>query len=485
MNNIEFFKPLARTPYYETIQFLLNDLKVTQMNFKHILSKQQKCFAFIIIVICGHISLKAQSYIGHAMDNYAGVHAVIYNPANVFDSPFKSDINLVSASTYLGSDFIGLSFSDLISSGGDLDFERDAERYPLDNNHFFTNIDVLGPSFMLNLGDQQSMAITTRVRGLFNLNNINGNLYERISDGFDIGNDFDFDSNNLNTIAHVFAEIGLTYGREILNTQNQFLKGGVTLKYLMGAGGLFANSPELSGSYNGTTNILTTQGSIAYGNTPGFESDDIQFSDLQGGFGVDLGVVYEYRQRVVDGKVQGKRPQQYKFKMALAITDIGSINYKNSASTTYNANASINALEFETKDLDEVLEDNYTGNTITGDQKFQLPTALQIMTDYYIGKRWYLGLHTSLSMKKSDSQSTNNLINTATLAPRWESKWISVYSPLGLRQYGDFAWGLGFRLGPLTIGSGSILTNLLSENSKNADVYVGLKIPLYKRVNFE
>ncbi len=102
--------------------------------------------------------------------------------------------------------------------------------------------------------------------------------------------------------------------------------------------------------------------------------------------------------------------KQYKFKMALALTDIGSINYKNSEKTEYDANGNINALEFETKDIDQVLEDNYTGITTTGDQKIQLPTALQIMTDYYIGQKWYVGLHTSLSMRKSASGITNNLI---------------------------------------------------------------------------
>lgn len=461
---------------------ITTNLKTKPMKKSARIKKRYFVFNLTLISSLFHFGLNAQSYISHAMDNYAGVHSVIYNPANVFDSPYNVDINLVSASGLLGSDYVGLSFSDLISSGGDFDFDQDAERYPLENNHFFGNIDVLGPSFMVNVGDKQSLAITTRVRGFFNLNNIDGNLYERISDGFEIGNDFDFESKNLNTTAHVFAEIGVTYGREILNTQDQFLKGGVTLKYLMGAGGLFADSPELSGSFNGATNILTTQGSIAYGTTPGFESDSPEFSDLQGGFGVDLGVVYEYRKRIVDDKVLGKRAQQYKFKMALSLTDIGSINYKNAERTEYDANGNVNALEFEIKDINQILEDNYTGTTTNGNQKILLPTALQVMTDYYIGQKWYVGLHTSLSMRKSGNGIANNLINMATLAPRWESKWVSVYSPIGVRQFGDFAWGLGFRLGPITVGSGSVLTNLLSDNSKNVDVYVGLKIPLYKKI---
>ncbi len=435
-------------------------------------------------VLIAPLCLWAQSYIGYTMDNYAGVHAVAFNPANVFDSPYRSDINLVSVSTYLGSDFIGMSLSDLASSKGDFDWDSDAERYPSDTNHFFSNIDVLGPSFMFNVGGKQSLALTTRVRGLFNINNIDGNLYERISDGFQIGYDFDFDSKNLNATAHVVGEIGVTYGREILRTQDQFVKGGITLKYLMGAGGLFASSPELSGNFNGVTNELSTQGSITYGSAHGFDFDSNEFSEVQGGFGADIGVVYEYRKRIMDDRVQGQRNQQYKFKAALSLTDIGSITYKNSENTLYYANGNVNAMEFEYKDIDQVLEDNYTGNTVTGDQKLDLPTALQIMTDYYFGNRFYLGLHTSLSMRKLGEANTNNLLNTVTFSPRWESKWISVYSPIGLRQYGDMAWGFGFRLGPLTVGSGSVFSNLLSNTSKNADVYVGLKIPLYKRIAY-
>ncbi|MGB6153160.1 MAG: DUF5723 family protein [Pricia sp.] len=428
------------------------------------------------------LGLSAQSYIGQTMDNYAGVHALSVNPANVYDSPFRTDINLVSVSAFAGSDFISLSFSDLIDAGDGFDFDGDANRHPSENNHFFTNVDVMGPSFMFNIGDKQSFGLTTRLRGLLNLNNIDGNLYEQIEEGFDLADDFDFDASELNSTTHAFAEIGITYGREILRTQDQFIKAGITLKYLQGAGGAFISSPGLSGSYSSLTNNIDTEGSISYGSTPGFDSGDFD-GELQGGFGADIGAVYEYRKRIMDGKVQGTRAQQYKFKLGLSITDIGSINYKNSENTVYDASGDVNALEFETNDdIQEVLENNYPGETTTGDQKIALPTAFQIMADYYIGSRLYVGMHTGLSMRSSAESNANQIVNTVTLAPRFETKWFSVYSPLGLRQYGDLAWGLVMRVGPLTVGSGSILTNLISDNSKNADVYVGLKIPIYKNV---
>ncbi len=445
--------------------------------------KKTSSFFYVFLsfgVFFSHVAVKAQSYMGTAMDNYAGIHSVIYNPANVFDSPFRTDINLVSFSSYLGNDFISVSLSDV--AAGNFEFDESTHRYPSNSNHFFTNIDVLGPSFMFNVGDKQSFGFTTRVRGLFNLNNIDGTVYEGIDDGFDMEEDLNFEFENLNTTAHLYAEIGITYGRELLKTQDQFLKGGITLKYLSGAGGLFFKSDKINGDFNSTTNTLTTQGTVNYGSTPGFDFDSPQFDNRQGGFGADLGVVYEYRPRMLDGTVQGKRIQQYKFKGALAITDIGSINYANSESTTYDLNATIDADEFENKSTEEVLDDNYSSLTTTVKQKINLPTALQLMADYYIGNRWYVGLQSSLSLRNASKGYTNTTINTTTLVPRWESKFLSVYSPIGVRQYGGFAWGFGFRAGPLTIGSGSMLTNLFKKESKNLDIHLGLKIPLYKKI---
>ncbi|MEN2284249.1 hypothetical protein AAGF08_19045 [Algoriphagus sp. SE2] len=74
------------------------------------------------------------------------------------------------------------------------------------------------------------------------------------------------------------------------------------------------------------------------------------------------------------------------------------------------------------------------------------------------------------------------MINSFTITPRFEKRWISVYSPISIRQYySSISWGFGLRAGPLMIGSGSIFTNLISNQSGNADVFVGLKVPIYKK----
>lgn len=172
----------------------------------------------------------------------------------------------------------------------------------------------------------------------------------------------------------------------------------------------------------------------------------------------------------------------YVFKLGVSITDIGSINYKESDITRYNMNQTVDATVFDEGDTDQTLEDYYNGVTNTLATKVKLPTALNLSADYRIKGKFFTSHSGSFALVSSDSESANNIINNVTLAPRLETKWLSIYSPLSLRQYGDFAWGFGLRFGPLMVGSGSVLSNLISSSTKTTDVYVGLKVPFYRKV---
>ncbi|KAA5823391.1 hypothetical protein FPF71_11835 [Algibacter amylolyticus] len=422
--------------------------------------------------------VKAQSYVGHSVDNYSGVHGLISNPSNVVDSRVKTDVNLFSASVFGGSDYFGINVGDVIKSDGGFDFEADAEKFPSNANNFFLNADILGPSFMFNLTPKSSIGMVSRVRAFFNINNISGELYENLADNFDTDEDFIFDSQNLTGTIHAWAEVGLVYGRVLMDKEQNFLKGGVTLKYLQGAGGVFINSPSFTGNYNATNETLTTTGSLQYGISQDFDNDDIEFNNLTSGFGADIGFTYEFRPRT-DLDSLTKKHNKYKLKIGASITDIGSINYKESVVTTYDLNATADASDYD-EDTEDFLDDNYTSTEETIAQKINLPTAFHFLADYNIKNKLFVSLQTNLSLVKKNTASGNNIINSVTIAPRLETKWFSIYSPVSFRQYGDFAWGGGIRLGPLMVGSGSILSNLLSDTTKTTDVYLGLKIPIYQ-----
>ncbi|WP_458629162.1 DUF5723 family protein [Winogradskyella sp. PC D3.3] len=439
--------------------------------------KFTKLLTFSVFLFFLNLSF-GQSYVGHSVDNYSGIHGVIYNPSSIVGSNLRADINLLSASVFGGSDYFGINVSDILNSDGGFDFEDDTEKFTSNSNNFFLNIDVLGPSFMFNINKRSSIGIVTRVRSNLNINNINGELYETITNDFDSDEDFNFDSKNLNGTIHAWAEVGLAYGRILMEKPNHLLKGGVTLKYLQGAGGAFMSSPGLQGQYNASTEMLTTQGQLNYGTSQDFEADDVDFSNLTAGFGLDLGFTYQwYSDRSNNSLPTYKTP--YKLKVGVSVTDIGAINYDNATVSNYDLNAVADTSNSE-DDVEDFLDNNYSKVETNETAKIKLPTALHLLVDYRLAKKWYVSAQADLSLVKKGTELSSTVINTATVAPRFETKWFSFYAPLSFRQYGDVSFGGGLRFGPLTVGSGSVFTNLLSDSSKTTDLYLGLRIPLYR-----
>jgi hypothetical protein len=428
--------------------------------------------AFLALKLC--LPAVAQSYVGNTVDNYGGLHSMLENPANAADSRMRLDINLISTSVFVGNDFISVDLSDLKSFKNGFDFDSDALTNPLDNNKFYGNIDILGPSILFNLNQKSSLAITTRIRGFFNIYNLGGELYQVLKGDLE-GNTFNLNMDNFSGVIHAWAEIGVTYGRIIVENNNHLLKAGATLKYLGGAGGLFGFSPQLEASFNSNIYSLTTSGNLNYGYTSGFNSDDITFSNITSGVGADLGLVYELR----DNGNQNRT--SYKLRFGASVTDFGDINYDGSSNFRYDMNKTINAEEFRYKDFEEVLVDNFISSESVGKSKLGLPTAIRLFVDYPITNKLFVSAQGAISVKEGNELPVSNIINTFTLTPRFETKWISVYSPLSVRKYdSSIAWGFGVRAGPVMIGSGTIFTNLISNSSKSADIYVGIKLPIYK-----
>ncbi len=456
--------------------------------------------ALFVIPLIGN----SQSFVGFATDNYSGVHGVISNPANVVDSRFKFDLNLVSVSAFLGNDYAELSLFDL--SNDDYEFEADRILTLSDDNNALSNIDVLGPSFMFNINKNNAIALSTRARVFASINNINGEVVELFDEKLDQNVAVNIANLNANATAHAWAEYRLTYGRVIFDKNEHFLKGGVTIKYLQGYGYSTAVSNDASVNYdpfvlnppstvngeftgNGTADYAFSNNFDTNNNGEAFENDDdVDYKAQATGVGFDLGFVYEWRPEAEKYKTKNangnlvplKYKNKYYLKAGLSITDIGSLKYKESLSTNYNFNGVvINRETIEDGDFEEEIEPLLNPREEIISSKIKLPAAMHINVDWHAYKKLYLNLNTDLSLINEDEKNANRIANTLSLTPRLETKWFSVYSPLSVRQYGDFIWGAGMRLGPLFIGSGSILTNILGK-SKSADVYAGLKLPIYQ-----
>lgn len=445
----------------------------------------RKIFYSAIVFLISFLSI-AQSYSGKETDNYSGITSLSFNPANLADSRFKTDINLFQVSSTTSNDYYAFNFSELFNDASGISFEESGMRFPSQNNNVYQNLDVLGPSFLFNLSDKHSLAISTRVRGYLNLREVNGNLFETLQDGDILNKDFNIDMENLNGTAHAWAEAGLTYGFVVMNKKNHFLKAGVTAKYLLGAGGFFINSNSINGSYDSVAETISANGDLSYAAANSTDKDDdFDFGNGSSSIGGDIGLIYEYRPELKkDRKLDSlalRGHNQYRLKLGLSITDIGSITYQDVNIDTYSVSGTVSASDFD-EDFEQGLEDNYSFISNTQDVTVQLPTALRYAIDLRVDRNIYIAATGAVGLNASTDPYSNNQLNYTTIVPRYESRLFTLYTNISFVEYADMTWGAGLRFGPLSFGSGSILSNLISEDSQAADFYIGLKIPFHHRL---
>lgn len=426
---------------------------------------------------------RSQSYFGFRDDNYAGIQSAIFNPSVIVDSKYRADVTLFSASGTGQNDLYSVNFASILDGG--YDFETEANKNFKSNNRGNFNIDILGPSVMLNITPVHSVALFTRVRSVTNLVDVNGQLVDEVNKDTDFSNSFMIQGGNPNGVTNSWAEIGASYATVLLDRDDHFVKGGITVKYLMAGVNGYLNGNDISVAFNRnnvnpelseyySTGTLRTAASYDYDN-----DEDPKFDAGSAGVGFDLGFTYEYRTNC--HTCIGNR---YKFKAAASITDIGKLNYKNVVENTYNLNGRVTQDDIESADnIFEFFNANYTKVSSRKGIQANLPTALHTNFDWNINQKFYLNLSTDFSLVDAKKVNGTAIANSVTFTPRYETRQFSFYVPVTYMEYSGTQIGAGFRAGPLFVGSGTLFTNLFSNTSKGCNIYAGLKIPIYQNYN--
>ena len=112
--------------------------------------------------------------------------------------------------------------------------------------------------------------------------------------------------------------------------------------------------------------------------------------------------------------------------------------------------------------------------------KVSLPTSLQLYGDLHLKGNFYVSAGSQISLAKRSEPENAFVYSGFTVTPRYEGKALGLYMPVNYNSLTSLTMGATLRLGPLFIGSGSILSALLSQ-SKQADVHVGLHIGILKK----
>jgi outer membrane protein OmpA-like peptidoglycan-associated protein len=452
---------------------------------------KKSLFALLTSFVC--LTAFSQSFIGYGYDNYAGVNGMILNPATLPDNKYKVNVNIFSISALAGNNayemdrsrLFGLHFSNLKEGDGLYKANNNAYKY------IYTNFDLLGPSATISLTPKDGLGLTTRVRMIGNEYNLGDPLFRLTGNANPAFYNIDIVNRSLQVKMNAFAEAGISYGRVLLKDDHAEMKVGITGKYIFGLGYASVSSGPTVLNLDPTNLIAKAQSDVTaqYSGNLDQIGGGASLSDLINkrsghGIGLDLGIVYE---------LKGKDPNETKTRIGLSVTDIGSVTYTNSAnSQEYTVTADgRNTAEFQNLQ-GESMDAYFTRLKNTGlvvnksvapGSKVSLPTALHFNIDQNIFKRFYINGDVLLNMIATSSPVNSNYVTTFTVTPRLEKKWVSVYSPVSYSVNGQLNWGAGVRIGPLFVGSGSVLSNLFKNRIQAADAHIGLTVPIFQHRN--
>ncbi|HVW62605.1 MAG TPA: DUF5723 family protein, partial [Puia sp.] len=455
----------------------------------HVFVRQWKITALLLIGLTLGSLAHAQSFIGYGYDNYSGVNSIILNPGMLAGSKYKVNVNIISVSGFAGNNayeldrknLFKLKFKDLSEGNG---YYKATNK---DYKYMYLNTDILGPSAMFNIDKKDAVGIITRVRSVGNIFNLSDPLFRLMGTADPSYFNTDIINRSLQVKSMSFAEVGLSFGRILMQNSHMILKAGITGKYISGIAYGSLSTGQMTVNLDPANMIAKMQAEVNaryssnmddLGN--GASIKDALTKHNGNGWGADIGLVYEWR----------PDPFTYKLRLGLSLTDIGAVNFTNSPNgKEYTLTADgHNAQELQMQDgetFNEYFTRLQTAGLVTskgGVEKInaKLPTALHLNADYNIYKRIYVNADVLFNTVANTNQVTPNYITTFTVTPRLEKKWFSIYSPVSYNVQGQLAWGAGARLGPLFVGSGSVLSSLFKNRIQHADVHIGITVPIFQ-----
>lgn len=486
-------------------------------------------FFFLLIYILP--PALAQQVPGVAMGNYAGTQALYHNPAFVADSRYKVHVNFVGVGLYEANNHIRYnapySFLSLLTNNVPEQYRNEkgaivlpssylVEKLNGHDKHLNIGIDARLPSMMFSLRDGQfGIGLSSRVRTIGNLTQtsqpIASALTNRGKNPDMVDQLYENQSGNLHLNA--VGELALTAGGVLLDNDTDFFKVGVTVKRLVGLynahiqinNGSFSIKPDPTYNnekeYYELPTISTQYGYTADGAYQNFKPTPgwVLGPEAAGsGWGIDLGLVYEYRPEINKyayrekgaRKLDGSK-NKYLYRLSVAITDIGAVRFKNSDyARQYQVTTTNKSLKFDqfqalqgTAGFFNAVNTSLETDTMSHTTSFRsvLPTALQASLDYRLKPNVYVNV---LLVQNLIPAGAFGMKGESVLAvtPRYEHKWYEVSVPVSLmNRYGSFGIGLAGRAGPLWFGTDHLTGLLNIGKPKIFSLYAGVSAGLYRR----
>ena len=483
-----------------------------------------KKISLLILTLISIQLVNAQLHMGLHSDNYAGIYNINFQPADIVDSRYRFDMNIFETEFTVANNYIGLKKLALLQSDIAFSDTSFADNYLHENLNgsakklYLQSNTMLPFSFYFQFGKNMKNALGFSSRARFNTNvaGVDEGFATQIYSGLTITDLLDkgFDNKNLSIQTAGWAEYGITYGREIIDLGEHYVKGAFTGKLNQGFYSVYAYSDNLDAKFPTDSTASVDNSDFAYGVSTNF----LDFADnpnspvvnpvFRPTFSADFGFVYEWRPNVDDYKyeldgnpdVLDRKKNKYKLKASLSFTDIGFLKFERSP---HSRNLAVNFNDVSTQELGRLVENVGTDGLGSIDSAFRsgptflgtstpypenfymmrLPFKINAMVDYHIWKGFYVNATASIAPTFKNDENKTIGISQYSITPRYEHRWVGVQLPISYDGVGRGHVGLGLRAGPVVFGTNDFIPLLAGKNYNiyGANFYVGARIPIFAR----
>jgi hypothetical protein len=441
-----------------------------------------KAILMMSLLICAGASAQ-DHFSGINTSQRVGMQNISMNPAELANLRSKYEVQLLALSVNASNNKVGFgdigedNFEELLFAGSEAaDLRFDAE--------------FNGPAFAFRL-EKWGFGIATKAHAKLSLIDIDVNIGEAIeNDNVLFGSTTIANNYNQRINGATWGELGFSAARNLYDTEKHKISAGVTLKILFP--GSYANfgADEFTGTIDnsvGTSYLNATQANLNIAYSGNLAENFTDFSDYSSslfgspnGFGADLGVNYQYKDKV--------DPKKYIINAGLSIRNIGSMTFKddNNASTNYvlnippptPGNPGLDLQQFDDveglDDIEQILLDSgyLTKTDEEKDFKVKLPTTFTAYADVKIVPRLYMTVYAKQKLNKDEGNDQIASQNLISLTPRFTINNFELWSTWSSNEVSGVAGGIGLRAYGFFIGSGSAITALISD-AKQGDIYLG------------
>lgn len=443
-------------------------------------------YIWLFLLLC--FNAQGQDNLGIAGSTRAPVNTVLTNPSSIVDSRAFIDINLVGFGVFARNNFAyldGKTFS--VASVKQIEaplYNRKSAPY-----NAYADVIAHGPSATFAV-KQHAFGLYTAARVVADVRGISENFGYYITEGFQYREQMGTQQNvkNLRANALGWAEVGINYGTILARSGNAILQGGVTVKRLLGVGGVGLRLDNWNYTVQDSSTIQTQIFQGEYG----FNDPTQGGIKPQGkGWGFDLGFTYKMRKSSSQGYIPHSpcTDGDYLYRIGVSLLDVGKINFNGPFyRNVFNQNEGSEWNDFQgttadgVSDLDSLINSNFNlaqQNGKDGKFKMKLPTALSIQGDYNLGHNFYLYGVLTYGLPRLNSLGVQRA-SYLGIAPRWEIKRFEASLPISMYEWKQPQFGFAMRLNSIIIGSDNLLGMLFNQNIYGADIYFNLKYTIFR-----